>query len=575
MALLREFDPLSDDILFDVGHQAYTYKLLTGRWNQFSTLRQKNGISGYPDPRESKYDKFISGHSSTALSTAMGFAIEKRLHRDDSYTIAIVGDGALTGGESYEALNNIGHLGLNIIVILNDNDMSISKNVGSMARLLSRMRSSKLYHRLKWKYKRLWLKLGFFGRFVIAFTEKIKDMIKEFLYSKMIFEEMGFTYLGPIDGHEIGEMSEIMNRAKRYKKPVILHVFTKKGKGFSCVENDPVKYHSSPPFIIEKKDFKTTRSDNSYSEIFGKTLVKLAEKDEKIIGLTAAMSEGLHMKEFSDRFPNRFFDMGITEQNIVTVSGALAQKGMKPIVGIYSTFLQRGYDQIIHDCCILSLPVIFAIDRAGAVSDDGPTHQGYFDIAFLNPIPNTVLLSPSSADELEKMLKWAFCSAKQPIFIRYPKTTASFHTYPNPIELGISVLVQPGKDGYMLVLGSFMETAKKTIEILKEKGLDIGLVDVRFAKPFDQEMVLRLIDQTGFLITLEDGVLTGGFGSQVLSFLNTNHRLQPGSLLSFGLDSQFLPQMKRAQILAKNGLQPEQMAETIWSQKNEYNKKGE
>jgi 1-deoxy-D-xylulose-5-phosphate synthase len=563
MALLSSFDPLEDDILFDVGHQCYPYKILTGRSKQFSTIRQENGISGYPDPRESIYDKFISGHSSTALSVALGFAISKKLTGGKSHTVAIVGDGALTGGEAYEAINNIGHLGLPILLILNDNEMSISKNVGSIAKILSKIRSSLLYRSMSWKYKKIWLKLGIFGKMVLSITEKCKDMIKGLLYPKMFFEEIGFTYLGPIDGHEINEMKLMLARAKQYDKPVILHVMTKKGKGYSCVEKNPTAFHSSPKFTIEGDEFVIGKAEHSYSEVFGSTLVQLAEKDNRIVGLTAAMAEGLCMKEFSDLFPHRFFDMGITEQNLVTVAAAMAQKGLRPIVGIYSTFLQRAYDQIIHDCSILSEPVIFAVDRAGAVSGDGPTHQGSFDIAFISPIPNTIIMAPSSESELKKMLTWSVLNTTKTTFIRYPKASVSYHEYKEDIQLGKAVLVESGVDGYFIVLGPLIEIAKESIRLLKQKNIQFGLIDARFAKPYDAHLFEKVFQQTSGCVTLEDGVLSGGFGNQVLDSLNRTGSLEKRIFLSFGLHSDYPMQMKRENLLIHNGLHPEVISDTI------------
>ena len=563
LALLKSFNPLTDDILFDVGHQCYSYKLLTDRWDLFETLRQENGISGYPDPRESKFDKFISGHASTALSLAIGFAISKKLLKTQSYTVAIIGDGALTGGEAYEAINNIGQLGLPIIVILNDNEMSISKNVGSIAQGLSNIRSSKIYRMISWKYKKIWLKLGLFGKMILAITEKMKDMIKEALFPKMFFEEIGFTYLGPIDGHEIKNMVTMLNRAKNYSKPVILHFITKKGKGYSCVEKNPVIFHSSPTFEIDGNEFIPKKTSNSYSEVFGSTLIELAKQDKRIVGLTAAMAEGLYMKDFSEKFPGRFFDMGITEQNVISVAAGLAQKGLKPIVGMYSTFLQRGYDQIIHDCSILSEPVIFAIDRAGAVSDDGPTHQGSFDISFINPIPNTIIMAPSSRNELQKMMSWSIQEQKQLIFIRYPKAPVSEHTYNQPIELGKAVLLEEGTDGYLIFLGPFIEIAYSSKKLLEKEGLHFGLIDARFAKPFDENLIIEVFKQSGFCATLEDGVIQGGFGDYILQTLNQKNLLRNGEFISFGLSSTYSTQMKRDALLKLNGLHPDHISATI------------
>jgi 1-deoxy-D-xylulose-5-phosphate synthase len=568
IAALICFDPLKDDIIFDVGHQSYTFKILTGRKDKFYSLRQENGISGYPDPRESIFDKFISGHSSTSLAVASGFSVAKKLMKNNSYTISIVGDGALTGGEAFEALNNIGHENLNVIVILNDNEMSISKNVGSLSKHLSQVRSSPLYMSLSERYKSSLKKYNTLGKITLLVTEKIKAAIKQIVFSEMIFEELGFVYLGPVNGHDISEVCTILERAKKYKKPVLIHALTKKGKGFTDVENNPIKFHSSPPFIIENNKCKTIeQNERSFSEVFGEILKREGEKDKKIVAITAAMCEGLYMNEFASIFPDRFFDVGIAEQYAVTFGASLAHKGMKPIVGIYSTFLQRAYDQIIHDCCILKEPVIFIVDRAGAVSDDGPTHQGSFDISFLNPIPNNIIMSPSSASELEKMFKWSLNNAKCPIFIRFPKDIAPTHSYSEPIELGKSVIIKRGADCTIIALGNLINVALEASKILEENGLTVTLIDARFAKPFDSEIIKEEAVKTKFLIILEDGILEGGFGEKIIAFLNSE-KIKNVKVLTFGLKEGFSPPLKRKKILEYSGLTKENVANTIISEKS-------
>lgn len=566
IAVLMSFNPLKDDIIFDVGHQSYTYKILTGRKDRFSTLRQENGISGYPDPRESHFDKFISGHSSTSLSIASGFSVVKRLNKDNSYTIAIVGDGALTAGEAFEALNNIGHEKSNIIVILNDNELSISKNVGSLSKHLSKVRSNPLYRSVSEKYKASLKKYNALGKFIILLTEKIKSAIKQVVFPVMVFEELGFVYLGPVNGHDIPEICSMLERAKKYKKPVLIHTLTKKGKGFAHIENDPIKFHSSPPFVIENNKCKTVEGEKSFSEIFGEILKREGEKDKKIIAITAAMCEGLCMTDFAKSFPERFFDVGIAEQHAVTFGASLAHKGMKPIVGIYSTFLQRAYDQVIHDCCILSEPVIFAVDRAGAVSDDGPTHQGSFDIAYLYPIPNNIIMAPSSASELEKMLVWSLSNTFCPTFIRYPKDIAPTHTYSEPIKLGKSVILKRGNDCTIIAVGDLINVALEASKILEENGLTVTLIDARFVKPFDAETIKEEAEKTNFLAILEDGAEVGGFGEKVISFLN-KERIKNVNVLTFGLKEGFSPPLKRKKILEYSGLTKEHIANSIISEK--------
>ncbi|MCE5223144.1 1-deoxy-D-xylulose-5-phosphate synthase [bacterium] len=562
VAMLKCFHPPQDDIIFDVGHQSYTYKLLTGRWEAFSTLRQENGISGYPDPKESEFDSFISGHSSTALSVAFGFALTKKLSGDPSYTVALVGDGSLTGGEAFEALNNIGHYQLNVLAILNDNEMSISRNVGSLSLSLSKLRSSLFYRSLKLKYRSRLQKIGFPGKLLVQFWDFIRQLIKKIFSIKVIFEELGFSYLGPIDGHDIDEMVDMIQRTKNFKKPVLLHIITKKGKGYECVENDPTKFHSSPPFLIEGNHFTTMPKQPSYSETAGLAVLKMMTLHKKVIFLTAAMGEGLGMAAVASSFPDRFFDLGIAEQHLTSSGAAIAKKGFIPIIGIYSTFLQRAYDQIIHDCCLLNLKVIFLIDRAGAVSDDGPTHQGSFDIASLLPVPNTTILSPSSASEFEKMIQWAVESAVGPTFIRYPKAPSQAHRYQDKIEFGKSHLIEEKPGTHLLFLGPFFETVKKVQELLLPKGIEIGLSDARFAKPLDESFLVNIAHNHSLLVTLEDGVVTGGFGQYIQSFLQEKE-LTDCHIMTLGIRQPLLKQMKRERLLEVNHLSAEKIAGTI------------
>lgn len=562
VALLQCFHPPQDDIIFDVGHQSYTYKLLTGRWEKFSTLRQENGLSGYPDPKESPFDAFISGHSSTALSIAFGFALAKKLQHNSSYTITMVGDGALTGGEAFEALNNIGHYQLNVLAVLNDNEMSISRNIGSLSLSLSKIRGNLFYRRLKRKYRSKILKLGFLGKIVLQSWDLFRQTIKTLFSIKVIFEEMGFSYLGPVDGHDLDELADMLQRAKNFKKPVLLHVITKKGKGYECVEKNPTKFHSSPPFIIEGKEFKTEPKQLSYSEYAGKFVHQAMAENNTIVFLTAAMGEGLGMSEVMKDFPHRFYDLGIAEQHLVSTGAALAKKGLIPFVGIYSTFLQRAYDQIIHDCCLQNLKVIFLVDRAGAVSDDGPTHQGTFDIACLLPIPNTTLLSPSSSSELDKMIHWAIDHATGPTFIRYPKTPASTNQYPQLIEWGKFHPILENQAIQLLFYGPFYETCLKVSELLRSQQINVGITDARFAKPLDQVMLENLSKSASLLVTLEDGIQEGGFGQSVLHFIHSSG-YPHCQVLSLGIHQPLLKQMKRNRILELNDLTAERIAERI------------
>lgn len=560
VALLKCFDPLIDDILFDVGHQSYAYKILCDRWEQFSGLRQEGGISGFPDPRESPFDKFISGHSSTALAIASGFAIQKKLEQRSSHTIAIFGDGSITGGEAFESLNNIGHHQLPLIAILNDNEMSISQNVGAMAKAFSRFRSSQTYYKLRKSYKQHLRQWGGFGSFLEQVGEKAKSMIKQALFPEMFFEEFGFFYIGPVDGHNISEMCEMFQRAKSINKPVLIHTYTRKGKGFHYAESNPILFHSSPSFIIENECCKTKPSGETFSQIFGSTLLEIANENSKVIGLTAAMSEGLCMCEFAKHNPDRFFDCGIAEQHMVSSACGMAHKGLRPIVGIYATFLQRAYDQIIHDCCILKETVIFAVDRAGAVSDDGPTHQGIFDLCSLIPIPNTILLAPSNADELKKMMQWSLAQDQGPIFIRYPKETAPQDIDPLPIQLGQASCLKEGSDLSIVFLGPFKDLSFEVAQKLEKNHIYPRIVNARFAKPFDQSMILKCAQETRLMVTIEDGILEGGFGHQISTFLSHHH---PIPHIHFALGSVFPTTMKRKKILELSGISVDNIYQSI------------
>ncbi len=568
IALLKCFDPLKDDILFDVGHQSYPFKLLTDRWEKFSTLRQENGISGFPDPRESPYDKFISGHSSTALAIGAGFAIEKQYNQksNHSHTIVVFGDGSITGGESFESLNAIGHLQLPIIAILNDNKMSISPNVGALAtsftRSFTRFRKSKTCKKLKKTYHQQLKQWGKWGKTIELIGEKAKSLVKQVLFPEMFFEELGFFYMGPVDGHHIKECCNMLLQAKEINQPVLIHAYTQKGKGFLHAESNPVLFHSSPPFVVEKQNCKTHASSTSFSKVFGEALVEAKTQHQKLYALTAAMTDGLGLKSFSQEHSCHFFDFGIAEQHMVSCAAGMAHKGLKPVVGIYSTFLQRALDQIIHDCAILKEPVVFAIDRAGAVSDDGPTHQGIFDLSFLLPVPNAVIMAPSSALELKAMLLWSLEQDQGPIFIRYPKDSAPRHPLTSPVVKGKALTIKEGHDVTIIFLGPFQKMVEEIATILSQQNHSVGLVNARFAKPLDEECILHCASSSKLLVTIEDGVIQGGFGNTILSLLHQK-KYQSAQMLSMGLPSDFPGTMKRNKILEKAGISPENISKKI------------
>ncbi|MDD4028740.1 MAG: 1-deoxy-D-xylulose-5-phosphate synthase [Caldisericia bacterium] len=562
VALLRVFHPEKDDFLFDVGHQCYTYKLLTDRWDQFYTLRQENGISGYPNIQESKSDKFIAGHSGTSLSIAFGFAYAKKLLQDPSHTIAIVGDGSFTSGENFEAINCIGHHKLPIIIVLNDNEMSISRNVGYLSHELDRLRNSVLYRIINNRTKSQLCKMGSIGKKTVSFLERVKMATKKFFIPRSIFEEFGIAYFGPYNGHNIEVLSEIFHQIRKQNKPCLVHVVTKKGKGISHFENNSTQFHSSPPFVMDKECIRIADPKKTFSSYFGEALLENAKRNPKMVALTAAMSEGLHMVPFANEYPSRFIDVGIAEQCLVSTAAGLAHKKFIPIVGIYSTFLQRAYDQVIHDCCIQSEPLLFAIDRAGAVSGDGPTHQGSFDIAFLLPLPNVTIMAPSNGTELKDMVQWSLQNLHMPTFIRYPKETTSSVIDSCPIQLGKSVHLEEGTDGYIIFVGPFENLSRAVREKCLQKNLHIGIVNARFIKPFDKQMFQTIASNCKKIVILEDGIQTGGFAQMVQSYLCSLPQCGC-KITSLGLKEHFLGQQSRASILKNEGFTVEHILEML------------
>ncbi|MGB9694402.1 MAG: 1-deoxy-D-xylulose-5-phosphate synthase [Caldisericaceae bacterium] len=545
LALHKVFNFDVDRLIFDVGHQAYTHKIVTGRKNDFSSLRQFGGISGYTDPRESPYDSFIAGHASTALSIAFGFVKARELKGGHYDVVAVVGDGALTGGEAYEGLNNIGSLGKKVLIVLNDNQMSISRNVGAMSRYLSRVRYSNFYQSIRRKTPRTNV-----GR-------RIKLAIKELFLQNVLFEELGFTYIGPVDGHNIKELIETFEHTKNINSPTVVHVITKKGKGYDNSEDDPIKFHSSAPFDIETGMFNGQRGTKSFSDFFGEALVEEAKNDNKIVAITAAMPDGTRTDLFKKEFPERFIDVGIAEQCAVSTAAALAQNGFKPVVAIYSTFLQRAYDQLIHDVGILGLPVVFALDRSGIVSDDGPTHQGIFDISFTHVVPSFVVAAPRDGKDLKRILHSALQEGK-PFIIRYPKAPANalLDNQKDVIAIGKAELVSEGNDLTIVSVGAMFERALEAREILVSNGISVGLIDARFIKPIDTETILCAAEKSRKVVTIEDNVLIGGFGRE-LSYFLSEHGI---SVMNLGIPDLFPVQGKRDKLLDYYGLSSSNIA---------------
>ena len=516
MALHYVFNSPEDKIIFDVGHQCYVHKILTGRKNKFNTLRKLNGLSGFPKTRESIHDIFNTGHSSTSISSAIGVATANKLSGKNNYTIAVIGDGALTGGLAFEGLNNAQIEDTNLIVILNDNQMSISPSVGNLANHLTKLRSNKFYRNAKKFIKSLLMLIPFVGKYIYKILDKLKDFLKHALLpSSVLFEQFGFSYLGPIDGHDVKELITILNRAKLARKPVLVHVITKKGKGYKPAEMDPNKFHGVSNFDIETG--KTPENTGtSYSKCFGDELYKIAEKNDKIVAITAAMASGTGLSTFSKRFPTRFYDVGIAESHAVTFAAGLASQGYVPVFAVYSTFLQRAYDQILHDVALQNAHVIFAIDRAGIVGADGETHHGIFDLSFLSHIPNLTIMAPKDGNELKQMLNFAVYEMNGPVAIRYPRGNIedSFFT-DEDISLGKAEVLEVGTDISIIALGKTVKTALDVSKILACKNVSAEVINARFLKPLDSITILSSIRKTKRVITIEDNVIDGGLATAI------------------------------------------------------------
>lgn len=542
LALHYCFDLPEDKIVWDVGHQAYVHKLLTGRKKEFCKLRQLNGLSGFPKPHESQYDVFAAGHSSTSISAALGIAKARDLKGENNHVIAVIGDGAMTGGLAYEALNNAAKENTNLIVILNDNQMSISNNVGAMSRYLTHLRTDSAYIQAKENFQTFSKKIPILGDTVNFIFEKMRFGAKFLFLSGMLFEEMGFHYIGPIDGHNIEELIDVFQNVKQMRGPLLIHVKTKKGKGYPYAEQESWKYHGIGKFDVKTGKPLSQSNKEDYSAVFGKKIVELAEKNTNILALTAAMASGTGLLEFQKKFPERFFDVAIAEQHGVTFSAGLACQGMTPIFAVYSTFLQRAYDQIIHDVCMQNLPVIFAVDRAGIVGADGETHQGVFDIAYLSHIPNMTLLSPKNKWELEDMLAFAV-ELKKPVAIRYPRGTASeeFQNNREKIVYGKSEVIQKGKKVALLAEGHMLSFAMNAAEKLKQQSITAFVVNIRFLKPLDEIMLKEIANCCKYIVTIEDGVIQCGFGSKVLEYYNDND-INSVKVIRCGFPDKFIEQ---------------------------------
>ena len=566
LAIHRVFNSPTDQIVWDVGHQSYTHKLITGRQKEFETLRKFNGLSGFPKISESIHDSFNTGHSSTSISVAQGLALAKEQLQLPGKTIAVIGDGAMTGGMSFEALNYIGHRKSNVVVILNDNEMSISPNVGAMAMYLHRLRLEPAYTTPKDYLSKVLKNIPGFGTRLYNVLSRIEGSFKYLLTPGMLFEELGFKYIGPVDGYNFEVLERALVRAKDRPGPVLVHVLTQKGRGYKPAQEQCNKFHGIGPFEIETGNTKNTlKNVPTYTEVFGNTICKLANENKNIIAITAAMKEGTGLTKFANEFPSRFYDVGIAEQHGVTLAAALAKSGLKPFVAIYSTFLQRAYDQIVHDVALTNQPVVFCLDRAGLVGEDGPTHHGCLDISYLRPIPNMQVLAPRDEVELSLMLEYA---AKQntPVAIRYPRGYAT-GTQDNPssrkpIQTGESETIKDGKDFIFMPLGSSYSEALKVIdELEKNHGLSVKLINPRFVKPFDEELLAEIINSGLPVVTLENNVLQGGFGSMIAEKL-----MDAGAsnkLLRFGLPDNFVQHGSIKELKAMLGLDTQSIVNKV------------
>jgi len=540
LALHYVYDSPVDKIIWDVGHQCYVHKIITSRKNQFNTLRQYGGLSGFPKRSESVHDIFETGHSSTSISAALGMVKARDLKNENYNVIAVIGDGALTGGMALEALNDAGHLNSKITIILNDNEMSIAPNVGALASYLSKIRSDPRYKWFKKIVEQFFRKIPVIGNWTADKIEKLKNSFKYLMVPGVLFEELGYTYIGPVDGHNLSMLINILNQAKKINGPTLVHVVTQKGKGYSFSESNPVQFHGVPPFDIENGKEAINSKYTSYSKVLGEHLAKLASSNPEIVAITAAMPDGTGLSYFQKRHPDRFFDVGIAEQHAVTFAAGLAVNGMKPVVAIYSTFLQRAYDQIVHDVCRQNLPVVFAIDRSGLVGADGDTHHGVFDISFLRHIPNLTLMAPKNTIEMKYMLDYAL-QMNSPVAIRYPKNnTAYMEDLPSyPLYDLKWEYLKEGKDLVILAVGPMIEIALQSARIIERQGIHPTIINARVIKPLDNETIEQLIKtHANIWITMEDNIIEGGFGSSINEYV-MNHDINI-SIKNIGIPNRFV-----------------------------------
>ena len=569
IALHSIFNTPEDKIVWDVGHQTYVHKILTGRKDKINTLRTFEGLAGFPKTSESEYDSFNTGHSSTSISAALGMARARDIKEEKNNVIAVIGDGSLTGGMALEALDDAGSSKTNLIVVLNDNEMSIAKNVGGISNFLTRVRTRKLYNKSNRCIKNAVSHIPKVGNGIIKLVRKIKYGIKQLIIPNMFFEDLGFKYLGPVDGNNIEDLEEIFKKAKDLEGPILIHVLTKKGRGYRPAEENPDKFHSTSDFDIETGKAKKEKKDD-YSKVFGKKLIELAKENQEIVAITAAMKDGTGLAEFAKEFPNRFFDVGIAEQHALTMAAGMAKNGLKPVISIYSSFYQRGYDQVIHDICMQNLPVIMCVDRAGIVGSDGETHQGLLDMAFFKLIPNITIMAPKDFRELKQMLKFAI-NLKKPVVIRYPRGGESEKKFTSHEEIilgkceKIVELKQENekndKNIYekrkryvtMIAIGNMVAKAKEVAEKLKKKNIEVEVINSRFIKPLDEVEILKSLKKTSYCVTIEDGTMVGGLGSSIKEIIVDNN-ITNVKIKTFAYPDQFIEHGSVSELEKKYGM---------------------
>ena len=569
IALHSVFNTPMDKIIWDVGHQTYVHKMLTGRKQKLESLRKLDGISGFPKTNESIYDNFNTGHSSTSISIGLGFARVRDIKKENHKIVAVIGDGALTGGMALEALNDLGSSETDMLVVLNDNEMSISKNVGGISLMLSKIRTQNLYVNTNIKGKRKISKIPFVGKKIVKLVQKTKRSIKQFVIPKMYFEDIGFRYLGPVDGHNIEELENMMELARKQSGPILLHVITKKGKGYEHAEKNPDKFHGISKFDVETGE-KIGKSKKDYSSVFGSKLCRIAENNSKVVAITAAMKDGTGLKEFAEKYPERFFDVGIAEQHAIGLAAGIAKAGMIPVVPIYSSFLQRAYDQMVHDVSIQNLPVVICADRAGIVGNDGETHQGLLDVAFTKTIPNFTIMAPKDFNELEEMLDFAV-ELQSPVLIRYPRGGEDIDfKVSDVIKNGRIEVLNEGEDIAFIAIGKMVSRAKKIVDSLAEIGVNAKLINARFLKPIDEEYLIENLENIKRIITIEDCTVVGGLGEEIEKIMFRN-KLDI-DVVKFAYPDTFVKQGDVTEIEERFGMDKDNIERLVYSMYEVENK---